>query len=75
MDHEDDYIERAILPALVLTLISFFNGGVFYGTPLPIWAQLARNFLIYCTSIAGSNFVVTWCRRKWRIWRDRRRDQ
>lgn len=58
MDHKDDYIEKAILPALVLTMISFFNGGVLYGTPLPIWTQLLRNVIIYWVVLGGTNFLA-----------------
>lgn len=42
---------KATVFSLVLSAISFFNGGVLYSTDEtvfpPVWMQLARIFLIY----------------------------
>ena len=46
-----EIVLKAMLGALVLTVISFFRGGVRYpfedNVVAPIWFQLAGNFVIY----------------------------
>ena len=52
MDKVKSPLIIALVSAIVLTILSYFMGGVRYPysdevTILPIWIQLLRNFLIY----------------------------
>lgn len=62
---------KATVFSLVLSFISFFNGGVLYSTDEtafpPVWMQLARNFLIYFACFFITQLIYEWlisCRRK-----------
>lgn len=61
-------IAEAIVFALVLTVISFFNGGVRYpfGSEVlpPIWLQLTRNFIIYFGVYVVVNLLFYWLQAK-----------
>lgn len=55
---------KATVFSLVLSFISFFNGGVLYSTDEtffpPVWMQLARNFLIYFACFFITQLIYEW---------------
>ncbi len=55
---------KATVFSLVLSSISFFNGGVLYSTDEtvfpPVWMQLARNFLIYFACFFITQLIYEW---------------
>ena len=55
---------KATVFSLVLSFISFFNGGVLYSTDEtffpPVWMQLARNFLIYFAYFFIVQLIYEW---------------
>lgn len=55
---------KATVFSLVLSFISFFNGGVLYSTDEtffpPVWMQLARNFLIYFACFFIVQLIYEW---------------
>lgn len=55
---------KATVFSLVLSSISFFNGGVLYSTNEtafpPVWMQLARNFLIYFACFFIVQLIYEW---------------
>lgn len=55
---------KATVFCLVLSFISFFNGGVLYSTDEtafpPVWMQLARNFLIYFACFFITQLIYEW---------------
>lgn len=55
---------KATVFSLVLSALSFFNGGVLYSTDEtafpPVWMQLARNFLIYFACFFIVQLIYEW---------------
>lgn len=55
---------KATVFSLVLSALSFFNGGVLYSTNEtafpPVWMQLARNFLIYFACFFITQLIYEW---------------
>ena len=65
-----------IVIAAILTVISYFNGGVRYPFDdsvrfLPIWAQLLRNYAIYFVVFLGVNCLFQWFGKKFRKQKDK----
>ena len=69
-------VAECIVIAAILTVISYFNGGVRYPFDdsvrfLPIWAQLLRNFAIYFVVFLGVNCLFQWFGKKFRKQKDK----